>query len=159
MLKALKAIFSGRKKDDVPDTGPEQYREENETPDTPILRTTIEIAALLEENGRKRHPMTPKSLQTWTLRALNGSHSISQELKVELLGPDHWEINPWFAVGFPDFERKEIEVTLKADKPIDPETADTLTARSIAHAPDATMAEVNHRADRKDAHERVDADE
>ena len=106
MLKALKAIFRGRPKDDVSDTGPEQHQEENETPDTPILRATIDIAALLEENGRKRHPMTPRSLQTWTLRGLNGSHSISQELKVELLGPDYWETNPWFAVGLPDFERK-----------------------------------------------------
>ena len=159
MLKALKAIFSGRKKDGVPDTGPEQYQEENEAPDAPIVRKTIEIAALLEENGRKRHPMTPRSLQTWTLRGLNGSHSISQELKAELLGPNHREINPWFAVGFPDFERKEIEVTLTADKSIDPETAEMLTAHSIAHAQGVIMSEVTRRADRKGARERVNADE
>ena len=159
MLKALKAIFSGRKKDDVPDTGPEQYQEENETPDNPILRTTIEISALLEENGRKRHPTTPKSLQIWTLRALNGIHSISHEAKLELLGPDYRKINPWFAVGLPDFEGKEIEVTLTADKPIDPETAEMLTARSIAHAQGVIMAEVVRRADRKNAPEKANADE
>ena len=78
---------------------------------------------------------------------------------MELLGPDYWEIKPWFAVGFPDFERKEIQVTLTADKPIDAETAETLTARSIAHAQGVITAEVNRRADRKDAREMVNADE